>query len=134
MSSVTEMNPILIPQYLRSDFKDCIDKQKAIELKNQEQNKINYQNYLKELYELDERSPYTLIWNDVEKTYSKVLWKTIWQQREEKEQQEAEERWNRTIQNMEQMLLNKLEREKPWLFDDIYSEEQKMNIVRNYFS
>ncbi len=121
----------LMPQYLKKDMKS---NQNAILSEKEIINKMNYQRYLKELFELDERSPYTLIWDNTTKSYSKVLWKTIWEEREEREREEKETKWNNTLQKIENMLLDKLEREKPWLLEDMNNEQEKLKFVREYYS
>ncbi len=104
-----------IPDYMKPSFNGHLVQQRLTSECNAKQ---NYENYLKELYELDERSPYTLVWDDYSKTYSKVTWRSIWEERERKEQEENELRWEQTLQRIENMMLEKLEREKPWLFEN----------------
>jgi hypothetical protein len=41
----------------------------------------NYQAYLKAMYELDERSPYTYVWDSKTNSYTRVDWETVWAER-----------------------------------------------------
>ena len=118
-----------IPHYMKPEFKE----RQLLKLEiNEKQSKENYQNYLRDLYELDERSPYTYIWNDMTKNYSKVFWRTIWEERERIRLEEDERKWQETQNRFENMMLDKLERDKPWLFEDVYSDDDKRKILKKY--
>ncbi len=120
----------LIPNYMTPEFQQ---QQKAKLELQQLQAQINYKNYLRDLYELDERSPFTYIWNDMDKTYTKVLWRTIWEERERIQNEENEKKWEQTLHRIENMMMDKLEREKPWLFEDVHTEEDRKKLLRKYY-
>lgn len=69
------------PDFLKPDFH-----------KKKETPRIDRSAFLKALYELNDRSPYTYIWNYRTNDYEKITWKEL---RGQKKAEEAkEEEWN----------------------------------------
>lgn len=124
------LEKVFIPSYITTQFKQ---KQRLKAQLSEKTAKENYDNFVRELFDLDERCSFTYIWNDSNKTYSKVLWKTMWEEREKKVQKESELRWQEIMNRIENRILDKLENEKPWLFEEAKDDMEKRNIMIRHF-
>lgn len=75
------------------------------------QKQTNYQKYINAMYELDERSPYTYVWDPSTDNYFKVDWEVKWAVYDSLWECKAKQ----TFQKIKQMFDEKVEQEKPWL-------------------
>ena len=122
-------NMILMPDYKKPGFQEELIKQQK---EKEERSKENYKNYLKDLSELDERSKYTLVWDSFSKSYSKMNYQSYWREKELKEEEDFERKSQEILKDIQERMIDKLEEKKPWLFEEAYSFDEKLNVLHKY--
>ncbi len=92
----------LLPDYLKPNYK----------IKRTSLDKNTYDQYLNDMYLLDERSEFTYIWNELTNTYKKVLWTTLWKERRESILEKREAMAEECFAKIEKQMLENEERNK----------------------